>query len=409
MTAIIKGNRVIQPEQELLIKRETDVLVVGGGPAGVATAVAAQRAGVDVTLVERYGFLGGLFTGGMVLEICGMYVKKGPREFFKVCRGIGDEILQRIANVGAGMVIEDLSREDVIEPTVDPEAAKYVLDAIIQEAGVKVLFHCWGGEVIMDGNTVKGVVIESKSGRQAILAKVVVDATGDGDLFARASAAYHICTAPIGLVHRLGNIDRLDPLKLRQAKEQGIRLGNPTPIPGVNWVNMRGEQGDCLSIDDLSRLEMKHRKTIWENVEKMRETSGFEEIFLVDTAPQIGVRVSRLLKGMQKLTLEEARQGKTFFDVIAVGGADDLKNIKPIQIPLGVLIPRKVDNLLAAGRCISVETDLIGDIRLVSTCFSTGHAAGVAAAVAVMDNCLARDVSIHHVQNILLSQGAYLG
>ena len=141
---------------------------------------------------------------------------------------------------------------------------------MIEEAGVKVFLHCWGVDAIMNGNAVAGAVFESKSGRQAILAKTVVDATGDGDLFAAAGAEFEHRSHNIGLVSRIGNLDRVDQAKAADAGAKPRHLGSVTPVPGVNWVNMHGPEVDGLDVAALTRLEMNHRKFIWQNMQKIR-------------------------------------------------------------------------------------------------------------------------------------------
>jgi hypothetical protein len=193
---------------------------------------------------------------------------------------------------------------------------------------------------------------------------------------------------------------------LKQQKKG--RLGSATPIPGINWINMQGPTADALDVADLTRLEMDHRRQIWRSLEELRKTPGFERVCLVDIAPQLGVRISRLLVGTSKLTHEDAKMEKTFPDVIGVGGmCYDLKT--EWQIPYGVLVPAKVENILAAGRCICTERKMIEPMRLIAPCFVTGHAAGAAAALAVKDKCRPREVEVPKLQNILKEQGAYLG
>ena len=159
--------RVIQPARELPILHSTDVLVVGGGPAGICAAIAAKRAGADVMLVERYGHFGGLWTGGLVLLVIGHIVKGGRQ----VCQGIGEEMMRRLDKLDGAII----DRRPGVAPTVDAEAVKYLMVEMIEEAGVKVLLHCWGVDAIVSGNKVQGAVFESKSGRQAIVAKNVVE------------------------------------------------------------------------------------------------------------------------------------------------------------------------------------------------------------------------------------------
>ncbi|MCY3021774.1 MAG: FAD-dependent oxidoreductase [Planctomycetota bacterium] len=400
--AVLANGKVIQPERPLPVLHETDVLVVGAGPAGVAAAVAAARAGVKTTLVERYGYFGGQWTGGLVLLVISTHAKENG-QLVKVVRGIGDELLERLTRVDGAVINQAAGK---FNPTVDPEAAKFVMDEMVREAGVKVFLHCWGADVVMDNGAVRGAVFESKAGRQAVLAKVVVDATGDGDIFAAAGAEHEQRLHAIGLVHRLGNVDRADMARL---KETGVKsLGAPTPLPSVTWVNLRGPSTNALDIAELTRLEMEHRRSIWNHVQKIRKAPGGEQVYLLQTAPQLGVRISRLLAGTQKLTYKESRAGQKFPDTVAVGGAQNAQHCQ-WPIPYGVLLPQKLDNLLAAGRCICVDEKLIEDMRLIASCLTTGHAAGAAAALAVQNNCRPRDVEISKLQKLLTDQGAYLG
>ncbi len=395
----VVDGEVIQPQRKLSLLGQTDVLVVGGGPAGVAAAIAARRAGAEVTLVERYNHFGGLWTGGLVLIVIGHMVK-GPKQ---VCMGVGEEMMRRLEKYEGGIMNRGPGRN----PTVDAEALKFVMLDMIQEAGVKVFLHCWGVDAVMDGGAVRGAVFESKSGRQAILAKNVVDATGDGDLFAAAGAAFEHRSYNIGLVSRIGNLDKVDQtVAEKNRKPRG--LGSPTPIPGVNWVNMRGPERDGLDVAELTRLEMNHRRHIWESVQKLRKTPGYEKVSLLETGPQLGVRITRTLTGVKTLAVDDIRKGKRCADVVAVGGFT-----KPTgdewHIPYGVLVPKKVDNLLASGRCISAALKTADAIRLIPVCFATGHAAGVAAAVAAKDGCTPRDAEVPKIQKILKQQDAYLG
>jgi len=403
---MVRDGAVVQPERTLPVLKEVDVLVVGGGAAGFAAAVSAARAGATTAVVERYGYFGGLWTGGLVLLVIGTHARDGGTRK-KVVRGVGDELLERLTRIDGGIINQGPGRYN---PTVDPEATKYLMDEMLREAGVHVFLHCWGVDAVMDGRTVCGVVFESKAGRQAVLAKVVVDATGDGDIFAAAGAEHEQRLHAIGLVHRLGNVDRVDRAKLKQAGRPDAHkmLGARTPRPSVTWVNLRGPSTDGLDIAELSRLELEHRRSIWHRVQTLRRMPGAEDVFLLDVAPQLGVRTTRLLAGTYRLTYKETRKGKRFPDVVAVGGAQGAQHGE-WPIPYGVLVPKQVDGLLAAGRCVCVDSRLIEDMRLIAACLTTGHAAGAAAAVAVRSRCRPRDVDIAHVQALLTDQGAYLG
>ena len=400
--ATIINGKVIQPERPLPVIQETDVLVVGGGAAGFAAAVSAARAGVKTMIVERYGYFGGLWTGGIVLVVLGTHAKENG-ETIQTLRGIGGELLERHTKVSGAITYRDARK---VNPTTDPEATKYFMDEMIAESGATVLLHSWVTDVVMDGDAIRGVVFESKSGRQAILAKVVVDATGDGDIFAAAGAEFEQWLHAIGLVHRRGNVDRADMAKLKAA---GVKsLGAMEPLASVNWVNLRGPMADGLDVKELTRLELEHRRSIWNSIQKLRNTPGGENVFLLQDAPQLGVRVTRMLAGSHKLTYAETRAGTKFPDTVGVGGAES-GNHAGWPIPYGTLLPKKLDGLLAAGRCICVDDKLVEDMRVIAPCLMTGHAAGATAAVAVQSNCRPRDVEIAKVQKLLKDQGAYLG
>lgn len=397
--AILSGRKVIQPQRELSVLRKTEVLVVGAGPAGVAAALAARRAGADVTLAERYGHFGGQWSGGLVLIVMAMF----GRDHVQVTCGIGEEILQRLEKVGMGIT----ARKQGSHPTVDAEALKYVMVEMVQEAGINVYLHSWAADAVMEGDTARGAVFESKSGRQAILADVTVDATGDGDVFGAAGAEHEHRKYRIGLVSRLGGLDRVE----RSKPESGDRpkgLGAPTPVPDVNWVNMQGPDADALDVTELSRLELEHRRQIWARLQEIRKKPGYESVYVAETAPQLGVRVSRLLAGTGKLAMNGDKPVENYPDTIGYGGMSyNVKTEWPI--PYGALVPRKTDNILAAGRCICTSPNMVELMRLIAPCFVTGHAAGAAAALAVKTKRTPREVDVAALRQLLKEQGAYLG
>jgi ribulose 1,5-bisphosphate synthetase/thiazole synthase len=402
-SAFVEGGKVMQPARELPVFHTADVVVVGGGAAGFAAAVAAARTGAKVALVERYGSLGGLFTDGMVLVVIGTGERRNG-EFKLVTRGLCEEFLKRLEQMGDGAIV--CRDPKVYQPTVDPEAAKVLMDDMVQEAKVDMFFHSWGVDVIQSGNAVQGVVFESKEGRKAILAKVVVDATGDGDVFHQAGATYQQISHAIGTVYRLGNYDRIDRAKL--PKESKLNLGSLEPIKSARWCNNLGPKGNGLDVRDLSRIEMMHRKSAWNYVQKVRKTPGCEEVFLMQTASQLGVRATRLLEGAARIDKKGAVEGKAFADAVAFSGDDSFRH-PAFAIPYGSLLPKSVDNVIAAGRCISCAPDLIDRVRLIPVCVVTGHAAGVAAALAAKAGVTPRSVPIAEIQKTLREQGAYLG
>ncbi len=403
------GNTITEPAREIPVLAQTDVLVIGGGPAGAAAAIAASRTGAETYLVERYNHLGGLWTGGLVLPLLSTHAIDKQKQQKQVIFGVGGEMSQRLKDLN--MSISE------VNPVIDPEAGKFVLDEMIREAGVKMLYHTWGAQVIMEGNTIKGVFIESKSGRMAVLAKVVIDCTGDGDIFHWAGEQYETMKYHIGLVHRLGNVDRIKPQAPGFKK---MEIGKPTPIPSVNWVNMHGKDDqDGTDMLNLSQLQMEYRKEIWENVANIRKTPGHEEVFLLDTASQLGVRMSRIVDGEYKLTLEDTMTFRSFDDVIGVSGAWTTMLYKgqkvrtadrPYwQIPYRSLVPKKTENLLVAGRCFCFEQSLVEDTRIIGTCLITGHGAGAAAGLAVKERESVRNIDISKLKKLLIEQKAWLG
>ena len=399
MPCTIVDGQVIEPRKTIPTIHETDVLVIGAGPAGVCAAIGAARAGSKVTLVERYNHFGGLSTGGLVLVILGHIVDDKT----EVCRGIGGEFMQRLEKYDHGIV----NRRPGVNPTVDAEVFKYLMVEMVQEANIDVFLHSWAVDAIMEGSTIRGVVFDSKSGRRAILAKQVVATTGDGDIFAAAGAEHERRLYHIGLPYRIGNLDKVDKSKTK-GKRPPRHLGGVTPINGVRWVNMHGPDADGLDVKVLSRLELEHRCAIWRQVQEVRKTPGYEDVYLMETAPQMGVRISRVLTGVKTLTLDGVKQRQKFDDCVALGGAWHADH-QPWEIPYGALLPKGIDNLLTAGRSTSGEPLMSDLIRVIPICWVTGHAAGCAAAIAASDGCPAREVEIPKLRRLLQDQGAYLG
>lgn len=406
-TATLHKDCVEEPAREVPILLESDVLVVGGGPSGVAAALSAARMGMKTCLVERYNHLGGLWTGGLVLPLNCTHGLSREAQRTQVIHGISGEITDRLRRL-------NMVRGEV-NPLVDPEACKYVLEKMMQEAGVTVVYHAWAAGAVMDGRTIRGIFAESKSGRRALLAKVVIDCTGDGDVFHWAGEKYLEARYAIGMEARLGGTDRVNH-NAPGYKPHG--LGAQTPIPGVTWHYMWGDaKQDGLDVMNLSRLQQKFRLKIWEDVEKLRQQPGYEQVFLLDTASQLGIRTTRILNGCYQLTLKDTMTYRNFDDCIGVSGAYTTINYdgrkvpekeRPYwQIPYRALLPRHTDNLLVAGRCFSYEEALTDDAREIGTCLVTGQGAGTAAALAVKGNDAVRNVNTAQLRSELEAQGVW--
>jgi hypothetical protein len=445
MRARLPGEKTIrEPARGVKILNEADVVVVGGGPAGIAAAVAAARNGAKTVLLERYGHLGGLASGGLVTLIMPMSDGTHTLQIAGICL----EVIERLDNLGAALhpKMEDLGSDKpglvdywknfsfcVIDGRIrfsafmDPEILKCVLNDMAEEAGVKLLLHSYFVNALVEKDIVKGVVFESKSGRQAVLGKVIVDTTGDGDVYASAGAPFDGTLDPrdrssrLALVFRIGNINPGKFFGFRKTNAQaygellkelenlrGFTMFLRTPREDVIWVNNNIPGLSGLSVEDLTWLEVDGRKRMRITHDFLKKRMpGFENSFIIDTASQIGVRCSRRLSGEYVVTEKEMYSGVVFPDTIAVG-PDFRHGFSPQyphwHVPYRALVPRKVKNMLTAGRCISadpVANDLLAPIQY---CFATGQAAGTAAALAVKDRVNTAHVDIKKLQASLRTQ-----
>ncbi len=400
----IKDGKVIEPAHELPVFHTTDVVVVGGGPAVFAAAVGAARAGAKVALVERYGSLGGLFTNGMVLIVLATSDKRDGK-WRLVTRGVCEEFMERAGKLGKAFSNPPQSScpGHRWHPTIDPEAAKVLMDEMIAESKVEMFFHSWGVDVIQEGSAVKGVVFESKEGRQAILAKEVVDCSGDADMLFRAGGGYSQVTCPISTVFRWANMDTINPPNGSKANHP--RRGNEGN-PDAKWGHVGMVTGNGLSVRDLSRAEVEMRRRNWEKVQAMRATPGWERVYTSNSASQIGARQSRLIDAeyvMGRREIVEENEG--IRDCIGWCGADGPH--KAFRVSFRQLLPKGVDHLLCAGRCLG-KGDSIDTFRLIAPCFMTGQAAGVAAAVAALKGVAPRAVAYGDVAKALAGQNVCL-
>ena len=406
-SAGVVGGKVVQPAREVPVFHEADVVVVGGGPAGISAAVASARTGARTALVERYGSLGGLFTNGLVLIVIGTAEGVRGGEQRMVTRGICGEFLDRARAMGPGVYRVD-RHHGPHQPTIDPEGAKVLMDRMARaERNLEVFFHAWGVDVIQDGQAVRGVVFESKQGRQAILAKRVVDATGDGDVAFQAGADFRQITHNLGFVTQIGNVGRATPEQMRAKAADGFPKVPNEPIPGAFWRNWLGPQGNGLSVRELTSAEFGHREAAWRLVERMRATPGFEDAYVMSSCSQLGVRASRLVKTDYTLDMAETNAHKSFEDSIGMSG-DDTFTRGAFQIPYRTLLPGGVDNLLVAGRCMGVSPNVIDRVRLIPVCMVTGQAAGTAAALSVAAGRTPRALDVNALRRRLEADGACL-
>lgn len=390
---------VQEPARKVPVVASADVVVVGGGPSGIAAAISAARSGASVILIEREYYLGGLWTGGLVLPVLDTRALNAEGQITTVVRGVWSEIVAKLLDMGMVSGYPQL-------PIVDPEACKYVLEQMIQEAGVRLIYNSHASQLIMSGDRIQTILVETKSGRVAIQGKNYVDCSGDGDLMNWAGEEFEIRKHNIGAMYRIGGA-------------QGLNVGNQTPIPSVKNMWMLGETDqDGLDVFNQTRLEMVMRKRMWEETQKLKESTGRDDIFLLETPSLLGVRITRVLKGKDRVTFEGAVNRKEYADVIGYSGAQDPVTYKGVtyppqerpiwQIPYGALLPQRCPNLLVAGRCISFDEGLNYDAREIGTCFVTGQAAGVASALAANLRSSVQEVEINKLQDALRAQNAYL-
>lgn len=418
------------------VVRRSQVVVVGGGPAGVSAAVAAARSGVDVTLVERYSALGGLASGGMVLVLDDMV--NGDEISVK---GIVSEYVDRMARKGLAVYppVEErkLSQElwnkwgrwgtfDFHSHTnpkpicyavaFDPDGWKTTSNDLIRDAGVHLRMHSWFSRPIVDDGTLKGVVVETKLGPQAILGDVVIDTTGDIDVASRAGAPYEHDKYLVTLVFRLGGVDtdaaeRFEQENPREARAINRRIKRllggawelwwlKTPLPGVVWCNTPHMSGyDGADPESMTQAEFAARDRIATALDAIRsDLVGFEHAYLLDVAQQMGVRQTRLLQGEYVVTKDDVVNRRHFHDSVARG--------RDYYTPYRALLPRGVDQLLVAGRHYSATPEAQRISREIPPCMAQGQAAGIAAALAVEKSLPVRDVPVSEIQLRMRDQGA---
>ncbi len=300
---------------------------------------------------------------------------------------------------------------------------------MLLEAGVRLVFHGWAALPIVEDGRVQGVLFESKMGRQALLANVVVDATGDGDVFARAGAAFETDIEE-GDVHHsmntafmLGNVDmnrwlafrRGEPERFKEFMQKGREeLGFFQP-PYVSWRNdialflgPRQSGLSALDVDDMTEVEIRSHRFMQRHCDFFRTNApGFESAFMMESAPQLGVRHTRRLGGVGRIERAQWGRGVPFADEVGVSPSVSPK-FPVISVPYGALVPKTLDGLLACGRHISCDANSHGFMREIPQCWLTGHAAGAAAALAVKSRVEPRAVHVAELQGELRKQGAFI-
>jgi FAD dependent oxidoreductase len=430
--------------REIPVFAETDVLVIGGGPAGTSAAIAAGRLGADVMLVERYNHLGGLSTGGLVIWIDRMSDWSGEQ----VIAGFAQEIFERLpkdavlgpprdswgskdAATAAYWAQRTAAYHGIVtwSPTIDPEALKTLSMQMVLEQKIRLTLHSWAVQPIIERNMMRGAIFESKEGRQAILAKVVIDTTGDADLLARAGLPLendiddqdiHHC---MNTAFLLGGVDMERWIDFRSNDPQGFsefmargrqQLGF-FEKPFTSWRNEvalfmgpRLSGYSAVNVEDLTAVEIQSRELTVGHLEVYRKHApGFGNAFLMLGAPQIGVRHSRRITGIGRVTRADWVAGRIWDDEIGVSTSLSPK-FSNVSVPYGALVPAGLNGVLAAGRHIASDANSHTFLREIPQCWMTGQAAGTAAALAANSGLLPRNVDPRQIQRELLKQGVYL-
>lgn len=453
--------------REAMLAGDADVLVVGGGPAGLGAALGAASAGADVILTERYGFLGGSATVGLVMPMMSFHngaravpatdpaanlrllpSDHGPGE--PVIAGVLELFLNQLYDAGGAIPPSQATGYTV---PFDPEQYKLVSQKLLDDAGVRFLFHALASGVVGDG-TPKGVVFETKSGPVVIQARTIVDCTGDGDIAAAAGSRFEIgreedgLVQPMTLMFRIVEFDRLsfaayarehpDQWRgvlglwdlIREADAAG-ELDLPreellffaTPHEREVSINSTRVSGVGTDVWELTEAEWISRRQMRQIGEFLRNrVPGFADAYIAQSGTTIGVRETRRIVGEYQLTAEDVLTCRTFEDAVARGtypidihdpqGKGTILRRLPAggayDIPLRCLLPDGVDRLLVAGRCISGTHEAHASYRVTPIAMATGHAAGVCAAIAAATNQPPRDVDHRAVQLELVRQGANL-
>jgi hypothetical protein len=452
---------ITEPAREVEIFREADVVVVGGGPGGIGSALSAARSGADTVLVERYGHLGGMATGGLVTIIPNLSDISGEQQITGICQELVDRLDARgatdypkkedwgstdeklvqhyiDANLAWFYIRDDLNigRKRVLYTAlIDPEIMKCELNNMMEEAGVKLYLHSWGARPIVEENTVKGVIIENKSGRQAILAKVVIDSTGDGDLLQPAGAECDTRMVPglriasFAFPFWIGNVNMkmLEDFRASQPKKydglmQDLESQGGAAFylkdlvkchDGIVWFHPFFPSINQSDIYEINRVELEGRKKMLLSYDFYRNhVPGFEKSYIALSSPQLGTQGGKRVIGEYVCTEKDMTSDEVFEDTIAIFPDNDNGDISAkhpnVCIPYRALVPKKIDGLLVACRAFSSEYQFNEYFNLIPHCIAFGQAAGTAAFLAVEAGIQPRKVDYNTLQRHLINQGVKL-
>src|SRR4051812_25790336 len=438
---------VVEERRETPVLGEYEVVVLGGGPAGIAAAAAAGRAGRSTIMVERYGFLGGAGTAAGLANFCGLHARVHG-EHRQVVHGACDDILERIERLGGLARPHALFGDRIRAQAYDISSYKIAADELLLASEVKLLFHAFAvGARKGNLNALEALIVETKSGRGAILGKIFIDCSGDGDLAAWAGAPYEVGDGAGNMLYpstmyRIGGVDAAKagpawesiPRLMEEAEARGRRfprkkpIVRPQPNPAewrANLTQIRNPDGSAVSGLDAEQLsfgEVEGRRQVRDTFQFIRDSApGFERAYIAEIAPQIGIRETRRVRGAYLLSEDDVLDCAAFEDSIGLNGwpverhvAGDVefvfqKNALGVnQLPYRMLLPLGMDNLLVAGRCASMTHGGQSAARVSGACFAMGQAAGTAAHLSLEQDLAPRDVEAKQLQARLEADGALL-
>jgi ribulose 1,5-bisphosphate synthetase/thiazole synthase len=438
-----------EPARQVPLYGEYEVAVLGGGPSGIAAAVAAARAGRRTLRIERYGFLGGMGTAAGVTNFCGLHANVHG-EMHLIVQGIASELLARIDRLG-GLNAPHLILGKILAQAYDTAAYKIAADDLLQSYKVDILFHALGAGVVMhDERHIDALMVETKAGRLAVRANIFIDCSGDGDLAAWAGAKFEVGDNAGSMLYpsMMFRLNGVDPVKAGEAwrtipalmeaaeaagthhfpRKAAIVRPQRSPIEWrVNFTQLARADGAAingLEPDDLTRGEIEGRCQAIQAFEFLRTVPGFEQSYIVDLPPQLGIRETRRVIGGYMLSGEDVLGCASFDDTIGVNGwpmeshvaGDVIFKFPDIpgsrgfnELPYRMLVPEGIDNLQVAGRCASMTHEGQSAARVSGACFAMGEAAGTAAALALAGNGSPREIAVEKLQRQLREQGAFIG
>jgi hypothetical protein len=413
--------KYLESAREINVYGKYDVIVIGGGCAGFSSAIAAARNGAKTLIVERFPFFGGTATASLMANIVGFRNQVEP-DYLQTTKGIGEELMLNLLKEGGAVnsrnaypsAIRSNTKGDLsYNYAFDTEIFKHVVLKMVTDAGVDILFHTYFSDVIMEDNTLTGVICETKSGRQAIFGGIVIDASGDGDAAFKAGVPFWQTKGD--------EASRLNDCLMYKI------TGFPaeTKAPGCLYKNTMVVWGpspgaaNAADADELSAEEVKVRLAVYQDLEAKKKNypGELEGAWVLDTGSLIGVRQTRFFEGEYRITCEDVLEGREFEDAIAMAanpiihyyGYRRFLEHEGYQIPYRCIVPKKVENLYVIGRCMSTDQQAYESWRAMAHVLAIGEAAGVAAALCIKTKCRVRNLDIKALQARLIEQNCEIG